>query len=445
MGHKIFDRIKFHFSLCLSVKDKTLHMKLLSKILIFSTVLVAVITSPENLSENGSFLIAVNDIVQRYLVPNNLPFKIISTCENYACSELSFEIVKYLHKRNSNFSFSIGFFQTRKSHNHTIALKTSVIFILDSYEDLSALNQRIKMINIDYTNFHHFVIFKNFNRSLEFLKLVENYQFYVNIINYESFLYRDNFDLNLKLLTVKRFPSSFDCSPKIILVNEFSTRTKKWSTQDFGLISTRKLNKCRLGISYPESGREGAYTIPKIFSYLKSIYEYETDFVPVSEGEKFVRDSKSNRIMFSPSILPIRFQAIRLQSIFVIPLEHEEFTFLLPLGSLYTPLEKLLLPFDVTTWVFFILFLIVGFTITFLLNLTIGTEENSIKTFIFRNGLTACLNGLIIFFGQSNTILPSRSFPRYFLMLFIIYCLVIRTAFQGVQYSIMLKVKSTFS
>jgi hypothetical protein len=43
--------------------------------------------------------------------------------------------------------------------------------------------------------------------------------------------------------------------------------------------------------------------------------------------------------------------------------------------------------------------------------------------------------------GGGVQVLPGRNFARYHLTIYILFCMVIRTAYQGIQYNIMLKVK----
>lgn len=78
---------------------------------------------------------------------------------------------------------------------------------------------------------------------------------------------------------------------------------------------------------------------------------------------------------------------------------------LMPLGELYTPLEKMILPFDETTWICFI------FTMSF--------------------GVT--LITILRFAGGSTRVLPGRNFARFILMLFILFCLIMRTAYQSMM------------
>jgi hypothetical protein len=44
-----------------------------------------------------------------------------------------------------------------------------------------------------------------------------------------------------------------------------------------------------------------------------------------------------------------------------------------------------------------------------------------------------------VMLGGGLFILPGRNFARFNLMMFILFCLVVRTAYQGVQFNMMLK------
>jgi hypothetical protein len=46
-----------------------------------------------------------------------------------------------------------------------------------------------------------------------------------------------------------------------------------------------------------------------------------------------------------------------------------------------------------------------------------------------------------ILLGGSIRILPGRNFARYILMQFILFSLIVRTGYQGVQFDLMLKVR----
>jgi hypothetical protein len=107
-----------------------------------------------------------------------------------------------------------------------------------------------------------------------------------------------------------------------------------------------------------------------------------------------------------------------------------------PPGEDYDGYEKLFLPFDWQTWVWIIILFVAAFGTIFFVYFT----KRNIRNFIFgRNVKTPSLNVVMIFFGISQVTLPLRNFGRFIVMMFILYCLIIRTAYQGKMFEFMTK------
>lgn len=100
----------------------------------------------------------------------------------------------------------------------------------------------------------------------------------------------------------------------------------------------------------------------------------------------------------------------------------------------YTPYEKLFLPFDLQTW----MFLVVTFFLTFLSIFTINRLPRIVQNFVYGTKVkTPILNVWSIFFGIAQTKLPIEIFSRFILILFIFFCLIIRTSYQGLLFKFM--------
>lgn len=105
-------------------------------------------------------------------------------------------------------------------------------------------------------------------------------------------------------------------------------------------------------------------------------------------------------------------------------------------GDDFTSFEKLWLPFDATTWGLIIFIFTTAILTIFLLRFS----KNSIRKFVFgRNVKTPSLNIAAHFFGTSQHILPGRNFARFMTTMFILYSLIIRTAWQGKMFEFMQK------
>lgn len=101
-----------------------------------------------------------------------------------------------------------------------------------------------------------------------------------------------------------------------------------------------------------------------------------------------------------------------------------------PPGRLFTPLEKLFKPFGDLLWTCILIIFIVSFIAIRFIN----SQASSVRRFVYGPGNTSpCLNISNIFFGGALTKLPLRNFARTLLVVFMIYCLVIRSSYTGKQ------------
>src|SRR5690349_9717611 len=94
------------------------------------------------------------------------------------------------------------------------------------------------------------------------------------------------------------------------------------------------------------------------------------------------------------------------------------------------------MPFDFFTWALIASTFVASFSTILILYFV----KRSIRDFIIGSNVMApSLNVVQIFFGISQAVLPRRNFARYLTMLFILFCLIIRTAWQGKMYEFMQK------
>lgn len=107
-----------------------------------------------------------------------------------------------------------------------------------------------------------------------------------------------------------------------------------------------------------------------------------------------------------------------------------------PPGESYNAYEKLLLPFDQETWIMILITFIIAFLTIFIVNFT----SHRLRVLMFGNQVTTpSLNIAAHFFGISQSTLPRGDFGRFILTIFIMYCLIIRTAWQGKMFEFLQK------
>lgn len=111
-----------------------------------------------------------------------------------------------------------------------------------------------------------------------------------------------------------------------------------------------------------------------------------------------------------------------------------KFILLVTPAEAYTMYEKLFLPFDLETWIL----LTLTFLVTFFAILIINNLSKTVQNFLYgQNIKTPLLNVFSIFFGIAQARLPAESFSRFIMMLFILFCLIFRTCYQGLLFKFM--------
>lgn len=114
-----------------------------------------------------------------------------------------------------------------------------------------------------------------------------------------------------------------------------------------------------------------------------------------------------------------------------VPLMMDSTVFVIPPGKPYGHFEKLTRPFSLTVWIF----IIVTIAVAVLTILLTNTRNEYVKSIVYGHGVKTPMTNLILtIVGLGQTRLPSRSFSRFILMMFIILCLVLRSIYQGSLY-----------
>jgi hypothetical protein len=108
--------------------------------------------------------------------------------------------------------------------------------------------------------------------------------------------------------------------------------------------------------------------------------------------------------------------------------------FLITPGEPYTVGEKLFLPFDDDTWTW----LALTFGVTFFVIFVFNKLPQKYQDLIYGEGIkTPTLNIVFIFFGLGQMKVPEKSYPRFLLLSFIVFCLIFRTCYQSKLFEFM--------
>lgn len=94
-----------------------------------------------------------------------------------------------------------------------------------------------------------------------------------------------------------------------------------------------------------------------------------------------------------------------------------------------TPLEKFFVPFQLDLWILLITVMLLAVTIIALLKHHL---LKNVRNFVIGSNISDPFNAMLIaFIGGSSHKLPRRNFARYLLIVFILFCLVIRSVYIG--------------
>ncbi|CRK93730.1 CLUMA_CG007258, isoform A [Clunio marinus] len=106
----------------------------------------------------------------------------------------------------------------------------------------------------------------------------------------------------------------------------------------------------------------------------------------------------------------------------------ETLIIIIPPGQQLTPFEKLIFPFTLPSWILIIVSYFCGFMVVILAKF----RNKSVRNFIVGSNIkNPVLNFYAACLGVSNHVLPKRNFARFYLMMFMISSLIIRTLYEA--------------
>lgn len=106
--------------------------------------------------------------------------------------------------------------------------------------------------------------------------------------------------------------------------------------------------------------------------------------------------------------------------------------FVVPPGRSLSDFEKLLQPFDAEIWISLLSVLFIALLVI----VTINLRLRNLKSFVFGSANRhPTMNLMIVIIGGTQSNMPKRNFSRFLLLMFVILCLVLRSAYVGSLYN----------
>jgi len=270
-----------------------------------------------------------------------------------------------------------------------------------------------------------------------------------------------SFPKSIHLLTTEWFTEQFCNAPQIVVLNSFSKESMTWQSKLVNYNKFMNFYGCELVLMLPvllskydrhiwgyvilDNSRMTFKTdgvIPAIFEIASNKFNFKVAYQPVRRNynSSYIQNYRHEQIdliminnsykhpnvwfeIFSIDILS-DLNEFRTTQTFM---QSTEVILVTP-AEAYTAYEKLLLPFDKDTWIILLTMFSIAFFIIFLIN----HLSRVVQDVFYGNKIKTPTTNLIrVFFGIAQTRMPEGNFSRQILILFLYFCLIIRTCFQS--------------
>ena len=334
---------------------------------------------------------------------------------------------KYVSCRNEQIIDSCKYFKDFCSQEYN----NDAIFLFDKLENY----QKVK------AKFYTAIYFSELSGPLNHLVHCEdltNFSLLAILTNdsYESFLIESNDKISLNTMTMF---TEKQCRPEQLLeINQFSSVERKWKTEKFFRPRIENFHGCEL---YIKIGTMLSDINMPFFNDVKDENDKTiTEGALIDMFEVFATHLNFTFIFGSYMddlnpidmvVLPMKFVESKnfVGSISSDAICSTSDVFIVPPGEFFTSWEKLLMPFDRPTWICLGILFAVAFLVIFLINF----KKSSLiyELIVGSNVQTPSLNVIAILMGIGQISLPVRNMSRFMFMNFVIFCLIMRTAYQG--------------
>jgi len=390
------------------------------------------------LSDRNSELIAeaMKDVVLHSLVKDKWTVEIASfESDKVQCNKISNQLMKKLGHEAAYFSSRLPELRNLSPKDlifKSIGNKSDVVFVINS---IDALNSRsFLMVGQHIGSMSRFLIHINAATSEKTIDWFKNHEYFRFSMTNCLFVVDEGGDeIYLKQVQIYSPMEGHtkELLPTFITINTFTKANASWKTNNFEFAAAFNLHNCELTFTYENNPPE---TIVKV-------HDNGTEEL-VGGIAKEIIEALGTELRFKPSFQSSEAFGQHLHTFpisqnYEVPSERcvtfifKKHRFVIPPGELFSGWEKLALPFDVPTWIL----VAITFAAGLLTIQVIYRFPMFVRNFVFGSDVsTPTLNIFIAFYGLGQIVLPGRNFARFLLMLFILWSLIIRTAYQGVMF-----------
>lgn len=321
------------------------------------------------------------------------------------------------------------------------------LILMNTSSELDALKLKFSPKLFNYQG-HFLIIFLN----IEFIEIgnLFNWFWEVQILNV-NIMFEGGHNL-INVYTFKPFDSSKCGETSPVLISTFENGKLNGSVEHFFPDKTLNLKHCPVRVAtsntskphvMQEHFRNGSFRLYgrdiSLINSLSEALKFSINYTFVGE-EGFISKNGTAR---GPFLQLLKDNADLILADFWLvtyrlkyfdssaPYFTQQMAFVVPPGAELTSFEKFVLPLDGATWVLLVFCAIVGFSVIFIVRI----KSTTLQDFVFGAGVkNPNLNLFVAIYGGSQHRLPKKNFARYLLMMFLMFCLVMRTLYTGSLY-----------
>jgi hypothetical protein len=334
--------------------------------------------------------------------------------------------------------------RTVDNYDYIEKRRSPMILLIDSFNEFENIKH---LLSVDNPKYYLVIlcdgIFRNFTEVLK--------AFWKNSITDVNYMIKKN----ESYLIYTYFPfKEGSCGEKLEmeLINTFNSKNKRWTYKQFYPSKVKNLHQCGLKIGVTLNTPFAMLHDQKfhgidieIMDEIARRYNFTNHYNgPFASIGVIYENGTSTGLLSSlwehKNDIGIGLLSLQYERIKFIPATpfyiSAATTLTMPPTLALTPLEKLLMPFDIFIWCLLISMYVGGICIITLSRLM---SKNVYEFIVGKSVYHPILNMLIALVGGSQNILPKRTFSRFLLAKCLIFCLVMRGLYQGKLFDIMQK------
>ncbi|CAG9809591.1 unnamed protein product [Chironomus riparius] len=388
----------------------------------------------EEYSTTQSFI----DVIHELYIKSQITFDVIFI--GYSSNDFEIEIDDILKSIEEKVLIGSIYFVTYNNVK-IYSLNQSAILFFKSYQDLNFFNSNARLTN-RYPKKLAFLIHVEILTRPEFLvKLTNPVQLDPDVGHislYQYFLVQNY--TTMYLMTFEWFTPRQCNIHQGIKIDEFDMITQKWKWNlNYQFVKFKNFHGCLLVTGSEDGFQDMAYIDSLDLKTKGFIVDYTRIIAENGNFTAYHRFLKSNLksdinsanqgllVNIFPQFKSMTLNELHLTTVF----EQSDMIFLITPSEKYSNFEKMAMPFDLSTWILLFTTFSIAFTVIFIVN----QMSRSIQNIVYGiNVKMPAFNMIGTFFGISQFKLPKSNFSRMILINFVYFCLIIRTAYQGVFY-----------